>query len=400
MQREIIGVNPYYCEGRTADPGEYRQGGKNGSKHITAPATDAARTWQHHGSALKPANEHWIIARKPLIGTIAENCLQTGAGALNIDSARIGSEPAFVDRPRGPKSELINQLDGHGTLSTGGNGRWPANFVLSHSADCEYVGVKRVKSGTAIEPNGKKLQRSVYGDTNTLGRECGYADADGYETVQEWRCSESCAVRLLGEQSGELKSGAKTRNKVDPIPTGGKYGIYGDWEALCDGASFQGDTGTAARFFFNADFSLDQQEAIDNAAPFFYAAKASRRERDNGLEDGEILPNAGKRTMSGGIDTRGRPETLVRNGHPTVKPLKLGIYLAKLLGIPDAYAPRRLLNPFGGSGSESIAAMLSGYWDEITYIERELEYVTIAQKRAAYWQAQQAKQQPTLLEMA
>jgi ribosomal protein L27 len=130
------------------------------------------------------------------------------------------------------------------------------------------------------------------------------------------------------------------------------------------------------------------------------AAKASRRERDNGLEDGEILPNAGKRTMSGGIDTRGRPETLVRNGHPTVKPLKLGIYLAKLLGIPDAYAPRRLLNPFGGSGSESIAAMLSGYWDEITYIERELEYVTIAQKRAAYWQAQQAKQQPTLLEMA
>ena len=79
--------------------------------------------------------------------------------------------------------------------------------------------------------------------------------------------------------------------------------------------------------------------------------------------------------------------------------MKLSKYLAQLLLPPDTYAPRRILNPFGGSGSEAIGAFMAG-WDEITYIERESEYVEIAQKRAAYWQAQQAKQQPTLLEVA
>jgi len=247
--------------------------------------------------ALKPAMEPICIAQKPYSGRPVDCITQTGAGALNIDSARIGSadnlarlnrdgDNGWKNSSGGPNEAARREAEGLPQL-----GRWPANFVLSHSADCEYVGVKRVKGGN--DPRGKNGQIYQAGQFQDNGgfkngyesNHSGYADADGYETVQEWRCSESCPVRLLGEQSGELKSGAKTRNKVDPIPTGGKYGIYGDWEALCDGASFQGDTGTAARFFFNADFSLDQQEAIDNAAPFFYAAKASSKERSAGLED-------------------------------------------------------------------------------------------------------------------
>jgi hypothetical protein len=82
-----------------------------------------------------------------------------------------------------------------------------------------------------------------------------------------------------------------------------------------------------------------------------------------------------------------------------VKPLKLSKYLAQLLLPPSAYAPRRLLVPFAGVASEVIGGMMAGF-EDIVGIEREQEYCTIANKRIAYWQAQQAKQQPTLLEVA
>jgi len=114
--------------------------------------------------------------------------------------------------------------------------------------------------------------------------------------------------------------------------------------------------------------------------------------RNRGGEDKE---NYNFKTGSGN-----ERNTIMRNPHPTVKPLKLAIYLASLLLPPDAYAPRRLLNPFGGSGSEAIGAMLAG-WDEVTYIDSDTEhgYVDIARKRAAYWQAQQMNQLRTLFEV-
>ncbi|MCY1045590.1 site-specific DNA-methyltransferase [Corallococcus sp. bb12-1] len=56
------------------------------------PATDAARQWQGWGTALKPAAEHWILARKPLVGTVAKNVLVHRTGALNIDGCRSSTE--------------------------------------------------------------------------------------------------------------------------------------------------------------------------------------------------------------------------------------------------------------------------------------------------------------------
>ena len=75
-----------------------------------------------------------------------------------------------------------------------------------------------------------------------------------------------------------------------------------------------------------------------------------------------------------------------RNPHPTVKPLSLLIWMCKLLAPPPEYAPRRLLVPFAGSGSEVVAAALSGCFEEIVGIEQSAEYCDIARARCRWWQ--------------
>ena len=77
---------------------------------ITAPATPDAERWQGWGSAMKPGFEPVVVARKPLIGTIAQNVLTYGTGALNIDACRISASGQSPDA-----------------------GRWPANVVLDES---------------------------------------------------------------------------------------------------------------------------------------------------------------------------------------------------------------------------------------------------------------------------
>ena len=74
----------------------------------------------------------------------------------------------------------------------------------------------------------------------------------------------------------------------------------------------------------------------------------------------------------------------MRNPHPTVKPLKLTQWLATLLLPPDVYAPRRLLVPFSGSGSEMIGAHLAG-WEIVLGVEMSQEYADIAEARIKHW---------------
>jgi hypothetical protein len=77
----------------------------DGNRDITAPSTDAAKQWNGWGTALKPAIEPITVARKPLIGTVAENVLQHGTGAINVDGCRVEG------------------------------GRWPANFIHDGSEE-------------------------------------------------------------------------------------------------------------------------------------------------------------------------------------------------------------------------------------------------------------------------
>jgi len=115
-----------------------------------------------------------------------------------------------------------------------------------------------------------------------------------------------------------------------------------------------------------------------------YQAKASRKERDAGLDEFELsAPPGSKRSnpAPGRKNALGEPR---RNSHPTVKPIDLTRWLATLLLPPAEYGPRRILVPFSGSGSEMIGAHLAG-WEEIVGVEMEREYVEIARARLAYW---------------
>jgi len=124
-----------------------------------------------------------------------------------------------------------------------------------------------------------------------------------------------------------------------------------------------------------------------SASRFFYCAKASRSERNAGLE-GMALRDASK--MSGGEETRqDRLETgltnhpQMQNHHPTVKPIALMRYLARITKTPTGGT---VLDPFMGSGTTGIACALEGR--DFIGIEKEREYYEIAEKRINYWSAQ------------
>ena len=89
------------------------------------PATDAARTWAGWGTALKPAHEPIVVARKPFKGTVAANVMAHGTGALNIDGCRVGTEATQRNN-----TASIGYGGSSVPFSSGSDsGRWPANFI-------------------------------------------------------------------------------------------------------------------------------------------------------------------------------------------------------------------------------------------------------------------------------
>ena len=109
---------------------------------ITAPATDLAKKWDGWGTALKPAHEPIIMARKPLVGTVAENVERFGTGALNIDGCRIpAGENELKPTVRGAGVHKIgnerltgwNRDEYDGTYTPNEAGRFPANIVTTES---------------------------------------------------------------------------------------------------------------------------------------------------------------------------------------------------------------------------------------------------------------------------
>jgi site-specific DNA-methyltransferase (adenine-specific) len=261
-EREVVGQ---YTVSRDMSGGSWADlhGIPNTAKQhdITAPATEAALQWAGWGTALKPALEPITVARKPLIGTVAENVLAHGTGALNVDGCRVGS--AVGDEPL--RWEHGRGMGFHGAKNRGpcqsltSPGRWPANLIH-----------------------------------------------DGSEEV----------ARLLND-----------------------------------------------------------------AARFFYCAKASKRDRDEGLKGFEEKPTVSN-MCSGSVQQSGEGERLDgnplpkrANNHPTVKPTALMRYLCRLVTPPGG----TVLDPFMGSGSTGKAAMLEGF--DFIGIERDSEYVKIAEAR-------------------
>jgi site-specific DNA-methyltransferase (adenine-specific) len=129
-EREVVGEK---ITGRALGGSNWRDGDAGGQEivPVTAPATDAARQWSGWGTALKPAWEPIIVARKPLDGTVAENVQAWGTGGINVDGCRIeGVREKTHSDPRkagngwnaSPSRELPP-------------GRWPANLILTYPED-------------------------------------------------------------------------------------------------------------------------------------------------------------------------------------------------------------------------------------------------------------------------
>src|SRR4029077_16651788 len=136
------------------------------------------------------------------------------------------------------------------------------------------------------------------------------------------------------------------------------------------------------------------------ASRFFYCSKASRDEREQGLESLDAvafgMSNQAKAEIKRGTDRFENSGIgvnsvkMVKNSHPTVKPIDLNRWLASLLLPPDSVKPRRLLIPFSGVGSEIIGSSLAG-WDEIVGVEMDTKYCETAKARIQHWTKQEPK---------
>ena len=166
-EREIVGryTSPEGTTGRRSR-GHNRNtfsGDNYSEKHegdgltpITAPATDAARKWSGWGTSLKPAFEPVVVARKPLVGTVAQNVIEHGTGALNVDGCRIAASDQFGGGKNGTSGFADGYQSGDGWQPGNIAGRWPANVVLDEAAGemlDEQSGIQR--DGVAVRRNRK-----------------------------------------------------------------------------------------------------------------------------------------------------------------------------------------------------------------------------------------------------
>ena len=306
---------------------------------ITAPATDAAREWQGYGTALKPAHEPILLARRPLSGTVAANVLAHGAGALNIDACRVAHGADDDIHAKNPHTQGGFGHAGATVYGTGAlaekydpsGGRWPTNVVLAHHPDCVEVGTREVRTGTAVQRNrsGEK-PASVYGKYDTTTDDQTYG-TDGRETIPAFDCHPDCQVAALDEQSGTLTSGGGDRG------TTSRDGLMGPDSDRGRSTTYarDSDTGGASRFF----------------PTFRYQAKAPKSERPE-------------------VDGR---------GHPTVKPLGLMRWLVRLLVPAHEGQAGMVIDPFAGSGATLEAARLEGV--RAVGIERDEHSVRLIAKR-------------------
>jgi DNA modification methylase len=300
---------------------------------ITAPATAEAARWEGWGTALKPAHEPVVVARKPLSGTVAGNVLVWGTGGLNIDGCRVGTERTET-RISGGKGFGANFRDDGWVPPADSEvrvnaGRWPANIVLD---------------GAAAAALDQQSGEASYNPKGTFGKQRGNQPTD---------TPAAFAVRKDGD------------------------GVFG-----------YGDRGGASRFFTQSDFGPDDW-------PFVYQAKPSRRERNAGLDGlpekhtdfgGQGKPGAGFNEV-----THGKAPQAAANHHPTVKPVALMRHLVRLVTPPGG----TVLDPFAGSGTTLVAAVLEGM--NAIGCEMTDEYLPIIEGRVAWAEEQVDAEQPRLL---
>jgi len=259
--------------------------------------TKVKSKYEGWGTALKPAHEPIIMARKPFKSSVAENVLEHGTGGINIDECRVQGDDIGGDR------KITNRK--------------------TRNKDRVWTN----------KNSGMKAEGTIYADANPEGRYPANVMHDGSDEVME----------IFPQTS---KSVSTKRNKK----TLGSFGMPNDATPEYD------DEGTAARYF--------------------YCAKASKKDRDKGLDE---FVEKQRHAFQTGNGASGKPSnisagrnTAYRNTHPTVKPTELMRYLCRLVTPKGGV----VLDPFMGSGSTGKGALLEGF--KFVGIEMEREYFDIA----------------------
>jgi DNA modification methylase len=207
-----------------------------------------------------------------------------------------------------------------------------------------------------------------------VGAEKGSSEPSGRFNAQgRWPANvifDEVTAGLLDEQSGQQKDGRTIIRNPEPGATR-KNNIYGKgWGKLPEDKTYGGSGG---------------------ASRFFYVAKASKRDRNEGLEELEAQRHADRVVHDGpgGENLRNRTNTAKQNFHPTVKPTQLMRYLIKLVTPPGG----TVLDPFTGSGSTGKAALLDGF--QFVGVELTEEYLPIIEGRLQ-WAIEQGDDDDTL----
>lgn len=340
---------------RSSFNGQRNQEGEDIPPAVAMPQhqaiTDAAKPWQGWGSALKPAHEPIVLARKPLEGTLADNCEKWMVGGLNIDATRIGEEKVVAHHA--PAGTFAGGEEDRGSDKNyySHTGRFPANVMFGHHEDCEEAG---------------ETEETVIG-----GNKGKSGFAEGYEAgdytkkqmkVPVWKCVDGCPVKELDRQAPNKGNLFSTKRK--------KKTTGGSGDSWTNGGK---DAGEENGFY----------DAPSGASKFFYCSKVGKKERNKGLD--ELPDKNGGCFVGNNVETQAsgnkiganpsKPVAPTKNNHPTVKPIALMEYLIKMVTQRDAV----VLDPFMGSGTTGIAA--KNLYRNFIGIEREQAYYDIAHKR-------------------
>ena len=307
----------------------FRPNDYNGRETTIKPniTTDEAKKWIGWGTALKPAYEPVIVARKPFVGSCVDNVIKNGVGAINIDECRVGDSYKYKIKENGFGDNFMddNWKPSGKEYEKEVDGRFPANVILT------------------------------YDDTDE---------------------AEVCAGFPKSKSSGGSGS-------------------------VNDFSAYSGSMmNTSNRKGKNRRKENDTQYAIDegSASRYFYCAKASRRDRDEGLGEFQnqymAFSNQAKAELKrGNTEFKGNPDnplhyansvSVRKNIHPTVKPTDLMQYLIRLV-TPNGGV---VLDPFNGSGSTGKAVMFENQDRNKGYkyigIEMTEEYLPIAKARIEF----------------
>ena len=283
------------------------------------PVYEITNDYKGWGTALKPAHEPIVMARKPFKGTVADNVLEWGTGGINVDGCRVGYSDN--DDPRISKGyEWESKAEPFGEAKTTQNkegwnteGRFPANIIFDEEA-------------------GQLLD-----EQSGIGK---------------------------GQKNPKVQKGSK-RYGENQFTNGGML-VKDGWVS-----STYNDMGGASRFFYCPKASKkDRNEGLDNFTP------KTDRQKGHGLD--RICGICGTSMLKPQDCKCEEPDWITPpklNHHPTVKPTDLMRYLINLITPSNGV----VLDPFMGSGSTGKAAVRCGV--NFIGIEKEQEYMDIAKAR-------------------